>query len=83
MSNNTVKIGVSSNLEKRKATIENASGLKIIQCCYTELLDKEIAYKIEHICHKNFKKNRLNGEFFNISFEEAVLELQKHANLKF
>ena len=36
--------------------------------------------KIERVCHDEFADQRLNGEYFNITFAEACIELDNYAD---
>jgi len=69
-SNNTVKIGVTSNFEKRKKQIEHQSGL--IAKKWRLFPDFDNARNSESAAHKYFAAKRLNGEYFSIRFDEAV-----------
>lgn len=77
MSNGTVKIGYTRNIEKRMRNISNGSGLEILNHYKTEFIDSEIAYSIEQKCHAAFEGRRLKGEFFNINFDEACVKLKE------
>lgn len=81
MSNATVKIGVTQDLYRRQNAISTGSGLNIVRWCHTSGLPRNEAYMIENACHKTFRYKRIKGEFFEISFEEAVAELQKYADV--
>ena len=58
--------------------IVSQSGLSITRSYFTEKTKNAI--KIESELHKHFKEKRLNGEFFSISYEEAISELKKRIN---
>ena len=77
MSNGTVKIGYSRNVEKRMRNISTGSGLEILNHYETELIDSEIAYSVEQECHDAFDTQRIKGEFFNITFDEACDKLKE------
>lgn len=79
--NDTVKIGVAVDVEKRISAIEHASGAEVLKYCATALMNAKKAFEIESACHKHFKDKRLKGEFFKITFDEACAELQKHAEI--
>ena len=81
--NGIVKIGVTSNFKQRKSTTENNSGFKIENYCHTELMKNKDAREIELKCHTAFKNHRQQGEFFNVDFGEACLELKKYADIVF
>ena len=73
--NGTVKIGITKEKEKRMKAISSASGMNILRSYFTEKIDN--VQNLEAELHRYFKDNRLNGEFFSISFEEAVSEVIK------
>lgn len=74
-SNGTVKIGITKEKEKRMKAISSASGMDVTRSYFTEKIDN--VQNLETEIHKNFKDKRLNGEFFSVSFEEAVSEVKK------
>lgn len=76
-----MKIGVTADIGRRMSVIEHSSGAEVLKYCNTALMDAKNAFKIENACHKHFKDNRLKGEFFKITFDEACAELQKHAEI--
>ena len=80
MANGNVKIGISQDVFKRKNTVKSASGIEIIDFYYTGFAPRNFILKIEKRCHETFKNYRTNGEFFNITFEEACAELDKYAD---
>lgn len=73
-SNKTVKIGITKEKEKRMKAISSASGMAITRSYITEKIDN--VQDLETELHRTFKEKRLNGEFFDIGFEEAVAELK-------
>lgn len=79
MDNDTVKIGIAFDVEERKNSIQNSSGAEVLKFCRTDYIDSTDAHKIEIACHKTFKAQRIKGEFFRITFEEARAELEKYA----
>ncbi len=76
--NGTVKIGITKEKEKRMKAISSASGMNITRSYFTEIIDR--VQDLETELHRHFKDKRLNGEFFSISFEEAVAEVEKRAS---
>lgn len=73
--NGTVKIGITKEKEKRLKAISSASGMNIVRSYFTVKIDN--VQNLETELHRHFSDVRLNGEFFNISFEEAVEEVKK------
>lgn len=80
MSNGTVKIGKTKILERRAHVIATSSGLEILNSYHTEYVHYSIASEIETACHRTFATYRTRGEFFKISFADAVAELDKYAD---
>ena len=78
--NGTVKIGITKEKEKRMRAISSASGMKITRSYFTEKIDN--VQNLETELHRHFKDKRLQGEFFDITFEEAVSEVKKRTTEK-
>ena len=76
-SNGTVKIGITKEKEKRMKAISSASGMDITRSYFTGKIDN--VQNLETELHRHFKDKRLNGEFFDINFNEAVAEVEKRA----
>ena len=81
LDNETVKIGISNNIQRRTRAVSGHSGLDILQWACTEKLSATDARQIESDCHKHFANRRTRGEFFNITFDEACVYLQTKVNL--
>lgn len=65
------KIGVSSNVEKRLATLQTSNSETLnIQYCFE--VDDDIAYRFEKYIHREQNHKRLRGEWFDISKEEII-----------
>ena len=75
--NGSVKIGIASDIERRYSQIKSSCGMKIVKHWESNLLAD--AHSIEQQLHKHFKKHRLNGEYFNIDYDEAVEQAQQIA----
>lgn len=80
MSDSTVKIGATSNLEQRIKSIKTATGLDVLAVHRTEFAPRDVIFHIESLCHATFENHRARGEYFNITFEEACNELDSHAD---
>lgn len=76
--NGTVKIGITKEKERRMKAISSASGMDITRSYFTGKIDN--VQNLEKELHRHFEEKRLNGEFFNIDFDEAVAEVNKRAN---
>lgn len=81
MGNGTVKIGISTDVGKRRAAVSSSSGLEISRWCYTDTFPDYRAYGIESECHKFFAPRRTRGEFFKIPYEEARDKLQTYGKI--
>lgn len=77
MSNQSVKIGIAHDVDRRYSQIKASSGMEIIKHWESDLL--EDAYVLETKLHKKFKKHRLKGEYFNINYDEAVAQAKEVA----
>ena len=80
MDNGTVKIGCTKNFKQRMKAISTGSGLNIVNWCHSQNFDSRDAYAFEHMCHEAFQVNRIKGEFFDIDFGSAVVELAKYTD---
>lgn len=70
LSDGSIKIGVSKNPEQRIKTLSKQSGKKITTKWYSEPLEN--AFKIEKDLHSFFSKHRLEGEYFQIDFNDVL-----------
>ena len=75
-SDNAVKIGVSNDDERRQLQLQR-KGFEITRSYCTQNFLRATAFRLENQCHKHFADKRIQGEFFNITFEEAVAELER------
>ena len=73
LSNTLVKIGFSGNVKKRK---EHFKGVKRTYSSPPVAVNH--ARDIERLVKEKFFAHRVEGEFFNITFEEAVTEIKRH-----
>lgn len=73
--NNSVKIGIAKNYERRKRQVMSANGMNVKRE-YVTVPIKGVSC-LESKLHKTFKSKRLNGEYFNADFEEIVRETKK------
>lgn len=65
-----VKIGVSSNAKARIKVLSKQGGFEVSNLYSTQPCSN--GYKIENRIHKFLKARRINGEWFEINFEEAI-----------
>ena len=79
MSDDTVKIGVSKDTQKRAKGVKAAVYLDVLRVHQTGVAPFGFMRSLESRCHAAFDDRRVRGEFFNITFEEAVAELDSHA----
>lgn len=70
-----VKIGVSQNVDQRLKTLSKQGGFTICHLYATESCSN--AFKIENYVHKCLRKYRINGEWFSVSYEEALKVVKK------
>ena len=79
MGDSTVKIGVTQDVEDRAKNVSRAKCQDILRVHNTPFAPYRFMTKLEKRCDAAFADRRVRGEFFDISFEEAVTELNKHA----
>ena len=79
MSDHTVKIGVTHNVQKRIRSVEASVYLKVVNSHFTGFAPFKFMRSVESACHKSFEARRVRGEYFNIAFHEACAELDKHS----
>lgn len=77
MSNGSVKIGIAYDIKRRYSQIQASSGMKITEHWESGLI--EDAYVLETALHRKYRDKRLNGEYFDINYEEAVEQAQQIA----
>ena len=71
---NTIKIGITSNIDRRFNQIKNASGKDIVDFIYTDMLSN--AYDIEQFLLHYFDDFRINGEWLQgVKFNVVVTKL--------
>jgi hypothetical protein len=67
-----IKVGITGNLNARLAQLRTASAYKLILLHYFPMPNREIAEHIETAFHETQKEKRLNGEWFDINFVQAL-----------
>ena len=72
MENNTVKIGMTKDIERRIKQLRGICGVKIKREWHTDTIPRKYAHMVEHLCHDEFKEQRTLGEYFNVAFDEAT-----------
>lgn len=82
MPNHSVKIGITSDFNRKLSEISRGSGMEPSNWCYTDYISCKQAQKIEGTLHHVFNNYRLNGEFFKISYADACAELVKYTRIK-
>lgn len=68
--NGRIKIGISKNVEERARVIGLEKEVGILNVYKTKLCSNP--YAIERLCHEHFNDKRIVGEWFDISFDDAV-----------
>ena len=71
VNNNTVKVGQSCNVKKRRADIKSKHKLILGETHKTARFPRKIARVIEQAFKDIFSSSKLNGEFFSVSFDTA------------
>lgn len=70
-----VKIGITHDCQRRLKSLQTGHSEKL-QVHHQEPVDKSKARILEHIIHKQLRLKRSHGEWFNITVEEAIKEIQ-------
>lgn len=73
-SDNSVKIGITQNPKKRFNTIRTSSGKNLLETYNTDFCSN--AGAIESLMKKKYRDKNINGEWFDISYPEAVTTLK-------
>lgn len=71
VNNNTVKVGQSCNVKKRRADIKSKHKIILGETHKTVRFPRKIARVIEQAFKDIFSSSKLNGEFFSVSFDIA------------
>lgn len=71
----TVKIGFTNNLQNRLRTIQTSHPEKIVIHHYIEFDSEKEMRNAEKKLHETLRHIRKKGEWFNLSPENAILEL--------
>ena len=69
--NRAIKIGQSSDVDKRKSSVSGKSKLIVKRTYFTPYMPRKVARLIEKACHKIFSSYRIDGEFFSAEFEKV------------
>ena len=78
LSDLTVKIGMTNNLDRRQLSIRCLRQLEILREYHTDFAPRKLMLSLERAVQRTFKNHLAYGsEYFNITFEEAVAELVK------
>lgn len=80
MSDGTIKIGITRNIEKRIKCVQCAVYLKVLRVHHTGFAPLNFMRIIETRCHATFIGREVRGEYFDVTFEEACAELDRYAD---
>ena len=72
--NGPYKIGHSVNPDKRCSQLQTGR-LEKIRVLYTKEIDKEIVEVIEKLIHKQLSVHKVRGEWFNLSLDDMIMEI--------
>ena len=81
MSDNTVKIGIAGDVEKRMPQIERQYKLTVMNWHYSPLMTRKDALKLEAMCQKIFSPYRTEGEFFSVNFRSACALIDSYSKI--
>jgi predicted GIY-YIG superfamily endonuclease len=70
-----VKIGVSNNVEVRIKAIQNQTGYKIVSTYFTDICFNP--FDVEKEIQNAFEEQKVFGEWFLVSFKNAVKETKE------
>lgn len=73
--NGPIKIGVSTNIKSRHATLQTGFHLKL-DVIKKWRIKPEAAYRLENIAHAALSNHRLNGEWFSCHALQAISEVE-------
>ena len=75
MSNSTVKIGHTADITDRIKRMKREHGLDVLDEHHSPLLTRERARTVERTLHKKFAAVKVDGEFFDVTFDDIKDEL--------
>lgn len=81
MSDNTVKIGIAGDVEKRMPQIERKYKLTVVNHHCSPLMTRKDALKLETMCKKIFSPYRTEGEFFSVNFRSACALIDSYSKI--
>ena len=67
-----VKIGITTDVEKRLRQLQTASPFKLYPVFISEKLTRSEAFAFESRMHREFEPRKMSGEWFNVHPEDAV-----------
>lgn len=74
---NSVKIGVSQNVDNRLSDIQRDTRLTLINRWNTDQVEKMKAFEIEKQAHEYFSLHRIHGEFFDVFYLDACEKVKE------
>lgn len=73
--NGMIKIGISQEVENRINVLANQGGFKVVNIYSTKPCSN--SYELKHYIHEQLNSYRIRGEWFRISFGDAVKQVSK------
>ena len=64
--NSPVKIGVTSDIENRISALQTGNPYQLFCKAFIPCSNKDHAYRLESFFHRQFRKNRMIGEWFKL-----------------
>ena len=77
MSDDTVKIGITSDVEDRKKRMKRERGLEVRQEHHSPKMPRPTAQRVEKTLHRKFAHAKIDGEFFKADYPEVCTALDK------
>lgn len=76
-----LKIGMTNNVKRRMASLQNGSGVTITLVALWEFRDRGMAHAAEKHLHATFAPARRRGEWFEVRADEVNREMVKAGHL--
>lgn len=75
--NSPVKIGVTSDIENRISALQTGNPYQLFCKAFIPCVNKDQAYRLESFFHRQFKKNRMIGEWFRLHHFDMKKSLKR------
>lgn len=72
-----VKVGVTSDIERRVSSLQTGNPYQLICKAFIPCDSKEQSYRLESFFHRQFRKNRMVGEWFRLHHVDMKMLLKR------